>query len=73
VIEANGRLCAVEIKLSAAPGPDDMRRLNKVADLSGAARRGLVSQTRQVVTSDREESLNLPWLIRHLQTGLGLW
>jgi hypothetical protein len=50
-----------------------MRRLNKVADLIGAARRVLVSQTRQVVTSDREVSCNLPWLTRHLQTALGLW
>ncbi len=72
VLEANSELCAIEIKLSTAPGPDDMRRLNTAADLIGAGRRVLVSQTRQVVTNDRDVSCNLPWLIRHLPRALGL-
>lgn len=73
VLEGRGRRCAIEIKLTASPGPDDLRRLNKAADMIGAERRVLVSQTRQAVTSDREVSCSLPWLIRHLPSAIGLW
>lgn len=73
VLEGQGRRCAIEVKLTASPGPDDLRRLNKAADMIGAERRVLVSQTRQAVTSDREVSCSLPWLIRHLPSALGLW
>lgn len=73
VLEGQGRRCAIEIKLTASPGPDDLRRLNKAADLIGAERRVLISQTRQAVASEREVSCSLPWLIRHLPSALGLW
>jgi predicted AAA+ superfamily ATPase len=71
VLDAGSRLCAIEIKLTASPGTDDMRRLNKAADLIGAARRVLVSQTRRSVDNGREVSCNLPWLVRHLDRVLG--
>jgi uncharacterized protein len=73
VLEYQGRLAAVEIKLTASPGPDDLRRLHKAADLIGANRRVLVSQTRQTVAGDRGVSCNPTWLVRHLQSGLALW
>jgi len=66
VLERGRELWAVEIKLTTNPGPGDMRRLNKTADLIGAHRRFLVSQTRQVVESEVSVSCNLPWLLDHL-------
>lgn len=34
VLELGGELWAVEVKLTTSPGPEDLRRLDKVADLS---------------------------------------
>jgi predicted AAA+ superfamily ATPase len=73
VLEHRGRLAAIEIKLTASPGPDDLRRLQKAADLIGADRRLLVSQVRQTVAGDRALSCNPTWLLRHLRSALGLW
>ncbi len=72
VLEREGRRCAIEIKLTASPGPDDMRRLNKAADLFGATPRVLISQTPRVVANAREVSCNLPWLAKHFKSALGL-
>jgi uncharacterized protein len=73
VLEHQGRLAAVEIKLTSSPGPDDLRRLHKTGDLIGASRCVLVSQTGQIVVGDRDVSCNPTWLVRHLQRGLALW
>lgn len=66
VLAVGGELWAVEIKLTSAPGPEDMRRLHGAADLIGARRRILVSRTRRTVAGDRAISCNLPWLVRNL-------
>jgi uncharacterized protein len=44
VIDRGSELWAIEAKLTASPGPSDMRRLDKVADLIGASHRFLISQ-----------------------------
>jgi hypothetical protein len=65
VLDFGDQLWAIEIKLTATPGTDDMLRLNKAADLIGARKRILVSRTPRSVGSDREISCSLPWLLRH--------
>jgi predicted AAA+ superfamily ATPase len=66
MLDFGGQLWALEVKLTASPGPDAMRRLNRAADLIGAGKRILVSRTPRSVANDREISCSLPWLIRHL-------
>ncbi len=65
VLDFGSQLWAIEIKLTAAPGPDDMRRLNKAADLIEARKRILISRTPRSVENDREISCSLPWFLRH--------
>ena len=68
VLDFGAQLWAVEVKLTASPGPDAMRRLNQAADLIGAQKRILISRTPHSVASDREISCSLPWFIRHVDT-----
>lgn len=58
---------AVEIKLTAHPGDNDMNRLNRVAQMVGASRSFLISQTRESAEGDGRASCNLPWLIERLE------
>lgn len=71
LVEVGGERWACEVKLTSAPDPHDLARLNRVADLVAADRRILVSQTRRVAVADRQQSTNLPhfvaWL--HQRTG----
>jgi len=55
---------AIEIRLSSAPAPHDMERLNRLADLIGAEKRILLSQTRQPTVGRNQISCNLSWLLR---------
>jgi uncharacterized protein len=57
---------AVEIKLTASPGPADLQRLSGVADLIGARRRILISRTTRIVESERTVSGNLDWLLQEI-------
>jgi hypothetical protein len=66
VLDLGKETWAVEIKLTASPGPDDMARLEKTADMIGASRRFLVSQTRQPGGDDRRLSCNLPGFLERL-------
>ncbi len=68
VLDFGSRLWAIEIKLTASPGPDAMRRLNRAADLIGARKRILISRTPRAVATEREISCGLPWFIRHVDT-----
>ena len=68
VLDFGAQLWAVEVKLTASPGPDAMRRLNQAADLIGAQKRILISRTPRSVASEREISCSLPWFIRHVDT-----
>jgi predicted AAA+ superfamily ATPase len=50
---------AIEVKLTASPGPADLDRLDAVADLIGAHRRILISRTKEVVAGGRRVSTDL--------------
>ncbi len=66
MLEVPAGLLAVEVKLTSSPGPGDMERLNKAADLIEASKRILVSQVPQSTDSGRLVSCNLRWLLEHL-------
>jgi hypothetical protein len=57
---------AVEIKLSASPGPADMARLDRAADLIGASRRILVSQVGKSSGNRERASCDLAGFIERL-------
>ncbi len=61
-------LWAIEIKLTSSPGPGDMARLNKTAEMVKADKRILVSQVKETTDGGRQISCNLPWLLEHLRT-----
>jgi predicted AAA+ superfamily ATPase len=63
VLELAGERWAIEVKLTAAPGPDDLKRLDQAADLIGATRRFLISQTRRPSGDAQRASLDLPSLL----------
>jgi predicted AAA+ superfamily ATPase len=67
VLDFGAERWAVEIKLTAAPRPEDMGRLNRAADLIGAGKRVLVSRTPRSSAGEREISCSLPWLLRYLR------
>jgi hypothetical protein len=62
VLDLGAELWAIEVKLSSSPGRADMDRLEKTADLIGATRRFLVSQTRYSVGNDMRASCDLSGL-----------
>ncbi|MCE7937445.1 hypothetical protein DCC79_03115 [bacterium] len=66
MLELDGERWAVEVKLTASPRPIDFQRLERAADLIGATRRFLVSQTQQPSGDGRRASLNLPAFLAHL-------
>jgi len=67
VLELGSERWAVEIKLSASPGPADMARLEKAADLIGASRRFLVSQVGRSTGDEERASCNLTGFIERLR------
>ena len=60
-------LWAVEVKLTSAPSDGDFRKLDRAAELIGAGRRVLVSQTTQPATGRDRSSCTLPGLLRLLE------
>lgn len=58
---------AVEAKLTSAPDPEDLERLDRVADLVRARKRFLVSHTRSPAFSDRRVSCDLATLLAYLR------
>ena len=66
VLEFGKELWEVEIELTSSPGPDDMARLDRTADMIKASRRFLVSQTPRSSGDDRRISFNLPSFLDHL-------
>lgn len=66
VLDLGSELWTVEIKLTATPGPDAMRRLDTVADLISARKRILISRTPRPVVSARQVSCSLPFFLRHV-------
>ena len=66
VLEVGNDLWALEVKLTTSPGPKDMERLDKAADMIGATRRFLVSKTKRTSGDADRASCNLPWLLERL-------
>jgi hypothetical protein len=67
VLDLGRERWAVEIKLTASPGPADMARLDQAADLIGASRRFLVSQVARSFGDEKRASCNLPSFIERLR------
>jgi hypothetical protein len=67
VLEMGDELWALEVKLTASPGPRDMDRLDNTADMIGANRRFLVSKTKRTVGVADRASCNLSWLLDRLK------
>ena len=67
LVQVDSGLWALEIKLTARPNPDDMRRLNATADLVGADRRFLVCQRSDFLQSDTQVLCDLEGLIAHIE------
>jgi predicted AAA+ superfamily ATPase len=65
VLDFGKSLWAVEVKLTTAPGTEDLARLNKTADLIKADKRILVTQTTENIASPGQVSCNLSWLLAH--------
>lgn len=63
VLLGGREVAAIEAKLTSSPSASDMARLDKCADLIGATRRFLVSQTASPAGNAHRASCNLPWLI----------
>lgn len=66
VLDLDGELWAIEVKLTSSPTAADMHRLDETAESIGAERRFLVSQTRRPAGDESRGSGNLPWLLEML-------
>jgi len=66
LLNLEGEKWALEIKLASSVRPADMNRLDDAADLVGADRRFLVSQTSRRDGDDRRGSVDLPRLLEIL-------
>lgn len=67
VLDFGNERWAIEVKLTASPGPADMARLEKTAHLIGATRCFLVSQTRRPTGDDELASCDLSGLIERIR------
>lgn len=65
VLDFGRSLWAIEVKLTTAPDPGDLARLNRTADLIKADKRILVTQTTENIARADRVSCNLPWLLAH--------
>jgi predicted AAA+ superfamily ATPase len=68
VVQLEKELWAVEIKLTSAPGPADLGRLEKTADWIEASRRFLVSKTRRETRNERTVSCGLDRFLEHCRS-----
>ena len=66
LIDFGDRIWAIEIKLTSRPAPEEMKRLDALADWVGAARRILVSRVSSPTESATRISCDLPWLLDNL-------
>ncbi|RKZ12900.1 ATPase [bacterium] len=60
VLDFGQELWAAEIKLTSSPGPSDMAKLDRTADMIKASKRYLISQTSQSSGNGTRISCNLP-------------
>ena len=68
VVEVDGELWAFEAKLTAAPRPSDLARLNANADLIGADRRFLVCQRRGLLEGESQVVCDLEGLVGYIES-----
>ena len=66
VLELAGGRWAIGVRLTSAPTTDDLRALDRRADLIGASRRLLVSHTREPAGNERRASCDLAGLLERL-------
>ena len=66
LIDLGDQRWAIEIKLSSRPTPEDMRRLDALADWVDARRRILISRVSAPTESGGRISCGLPWLLENL-------
>jgi hypothetical protein len=66
VLELEGDRWAIEIKLTAHPSLEDLRRLGAGAELIGARRRALISRVSRPTASERVISSDLGWFLRRV-------
>jgi uncharacterized protein len=71
VIAGQRELWALEIKLTSQPGSAPFALLNKTADMIGADKRVLVSQTTTSVEGKDAISCDLSWLLQRIAEGGG--
>jgi predicted AAA+ superfamily ATPase len=69
VMDFGKELWAVEVKLTSAPSRSDLQVLEKTAELIGATRSILISQTRESVTDGSRTSCSLKWFLKNLADG----
>jgi predicted AAA+ superfamily ATPase len=70
LLDIDGQRWAIEAKLTTNPGPQDLARLDRIAELVGADKRVLVSRVSQSTEGTGRISCNLPWLIERLERQL---
>lgn len=66
IVEVQAERWAIEAKLTTAPGPEDVARLDRAADLLLADRRVLVTRASRTVEDGRRVATNLPGLLDRL-------
>ena len=66
VLDTGAERWAIAVKLTASPSPADMTQLDRTADMIGASRRYLVSQTPRSSGDVRRASCNLTGLMERL-------
>lgn len=69
LLEIDGKLWAIEAKLTASPNPGDLRRLDRVADLVGATRRWLITPSTTPIGDERRAVAGLGWAIERIREG----
>lgn len=67
ILDFGKELWAIEVKLTSSPGPADMDRLNRAADMIGATRRFLVTKTSRPTAGEHRASCNLESFIDRLR------
>lgn len=67
VLDLGRERWAIEVKLTASPGPSDMERLDRASDMIGASRRYLVSKTRRTTGDEVRASCDVDTMIDRLR------
>jgi predicted AAA+ superfamily ATPase len=70
VLQVGKERWAIEVKLTSSPGPADLNRLDRTADLIDATRRFLVTQTSKPAGDEYRASCNLPALVERLDRAM---